>query len=166
MRSFRTHKAFVAYINPQKEKILKYIEFMYAVGSEMIKIDNLQERKVAAATKAGLKTEEMQTIFEEKDEQFKKLRHEYLSSFQFHNKFQNLMTFQQLLWNAHSEADRAPEGFDVGKLDKLVDFIDKLEGKTAKLFLEIYGDNQIMEIAKEQIKASISIEEKLKQSKK
>lgn len=165
MRTFRAHPAFQEYIHPHKEKILKYMELMYGIGSELNRIDNLQERKIAACNKAGLEIPDMQTILDEKDEEFQALRHVYLSHYQFHNKFQSLMTFQQLLWNAHKESMTPGNDFEVAKLDKLVDFIDKLEGKCARLFSEIYGSNEIIDIAKEEIKKTRSPEEKLKELK-
>jgi hypothetical protein len=166
MRSFKTHRAFQSYNHPQKDKILKYIELMYAVGSDMNKIDSLPERKSASAQKAGLKVEDMQTIFEERDDAFKQLRHVYLSEYQFHNKYTNLVTWQQMLWNAQRDALKEVEDFDVGRMDKIADFIDKLEGKVSKAFSEIYGNNDIIEIAKENIRVAKSTEERLKETKK
>lgn len=172
MRSFRTHPAFIAYKHAHKDKILKYLEMMYAVDSELNRIDNLGERKQTAATRAGLKAEEMQTIFQEEDKDFQDLRHKFLSEFQFHNKYQNLITYQQMLWNMQRAAINNVESTDdeglkkaVDSRDKITDLMEKLEGLVARLFSEIYGDGKTIEVAKEQMKAAMAPEERLKQTK-
>lgn len=163
MKTFKQHRAFVEYSHPQKDKILKYVEFMYSVNSELNGIANLQERKETALKQAGLKIEDMKNILEEKDEAFKSLRHKFLSEFQFHNDYQNLITFQQMLWNVQRDA---LANFDVLKYDKAVDVMLKLSDQCALHFQKIYGDSQIIDIAKDQIKQNRSLEEKLKDQKK
>lgn len=169
MRSFSSHPAYQSYDHPHKEKILLYLELMYAVGSELNKIDNLEERKLTAAKRADLDGEVMQTIFSEEDKDFQELRHKYLSEFQFHNKYQNLITYQQMLWNVQRAAmnnmvtsdDDAVRKF-VDSRDKTTDLMEKLEGLCARLFSEIYGDGKTIEIAKENIRQAMSPEERMK----
>lgn len=161
-RSFKTFKIFQDYSHPQKDKILKYIELLYSVGSELNKIDSLQDRKLTAAKQAGLKADEMQTIFEEKDEAFAELRHHYMSFYQYHNKYANLMVFQHMLWAAQQEAMKPVEAKAWGDWDKLSDFIIKMEQVVSKLFIEIYTDQKIIDHAKEQIRTAKSVEERLK----
>lgn len=172
MRTFKTHKAFEEYRHPQKDKILKYLELMYSVSSDLNKIDNLSERKITAATKAGLAIGDMKTIFQEEDIAFQDLRHKYLSEYQFHNKYQNLVTYQQMLWNVQRVAMNNIVGVEddaikkaIDSRDKTIDLMEKLEGIVARLFSEIYGDGKTIEIAKEQIKQSRGPEERLKQTK-
>lgn len=172
MRSFKDHPAFQAFEHSHKEKILMYIEMMYAVGSDLNKIDNLEERKRTAASRSGLVVaisgDALQTIFNEEDDAFNALRHSFLSDFQFHNKYQNLMTYQQMKWNVHKSLslryDKVDED-DLKKWDKSIDLLEKLEGLCARLFSEIYGDGKTIDIAKEQMRAAMGPEERLKQTK-
>lgn len=169
MRSFRSHHAFESYKHPHKDKVLKYIELMYAVGSELNKIDNLDERKIAAATKAGLNVSGMQSIFGEEDKEFQDLRHKFLSEYQFNNKYQNLVTYQQMLWNMQRAAINNVVSVNdedlkkaVDSRDKITDLMEKLEGLVARLFSEIYGDGKTIDIAKENISQSMTPEDRLK----
>jgi hypothetical protein len=161
MKTFKNHKAFQSYNHPQKDKVLKYLEAMYSVGSDLNKIDNLQDRKNTAASKAGLKLDDMTTIFEEKDEAFKNLRHIFLSEFQFNNKYTNLTTFQQMLWNIQKDAIII-EGKDLLNVERSVDLMEKLEKVVTRLFGEIYGSKELIDVAMENIKGSQSVEERLK----
>lgn len=172
MRSFRDHPTFQAFEHKHKDKILLYIEMMYAVGSDLNKIDNLDERKRTAASRSGLVVaisgDALQTIFAEEDEAFNALRHTFLSEFQFYNKYQNLITYQQMLWNVHKTTslryDKVDED-DLKKWDKSIDLMEKLEGLVARLFSEIYGDGKTIEIAKDNIRQAMAPEERLKQTK-
>lgn len=170
MRSFRDHPAFQAFDHKHKDKILLYIELMYAVGSDLNKIDNLEERKRTAASRSGLVVaisgDALQTIFAEEDDSFNALRHAFLSSYQFHNKYQNLITYQQMLWNVqHAALNEADEDKKFQVMDKQIDLLEKLEGLVARLFSEIYGDGKTIEIAKDNIRQAMAPEERLKQTK-
>lgn len=163
MKTFKSHSAFQAYNHPQKDKILKYLEAMYAVGSELNKIDNLNDRMHEAAKRSGLKIEDMTLIFEEKDEAFKNLRHSFLSEFQFHEKYANLQTFLIMMWNLRRESATIDKGEKMLiDMDRTVDLLEKLEQKTSRLFVEIYGTNEIIDVAKENIRTSQTVEQRLK----
>lgn len=171
MRSFRDHPAFKVYEqHPHKEQILAYIEMMYSVGSDLNKIDNLLERKQTAAKRSGLaaaiSSEALEALFNDEDVSLNKLRHEFLSSYQFHNKYQNLITYQQMLWNVqHAALNETDQDKKFQVMDKQIDLLEKLEGLVARLFSEIYGDGKTIDIAKDQMKAAMGPEERLKQTK-
>lgn len=92
--------------------------------------------------------------------------HHELSFVRYNNKAQLLFTKQVMLWNINKKA--LSESLDVdGKNDveirnKISDLQDKLEEKIGQLYLEIGKEKQIIDVMKEQVKATMSPEQRIK----
>lgn len=131
----------------------KYIELLCSKDSPLNKIENFEERQKAAAQKVGIKDPEALWG----TDMFKEAVHEFMSK-QSNNKYQNLFTSQVMLWNTQRLALNPYEGTDEEKLakgvvlrEKISDLTEKLEERISKLLLEVYKEERIIAIAKEQI---------------
>lgn len=95
--------------------------------------------------------------------------HHELSFIRYNNKAQLLFTKQVMLWNINKKA--LEESLDVdGKNDveirnKISDLQDKLEEKIAQLYQEMGKEKQIIDVMKEQVKATMSPEQRIKRKK-
>lgn len=96
--------------------------------------------------------------------------HHELSFVRYNNKAQLLFTKQVMLWNINKKS--LEETLDVdGKNDvdirnKISDLQDKLEEKIAQLYLEISKDKAIQDVVKEQVKLTLTPEQRIKAKRK
>lgn len=161
--SFATTAIAKAYTHPDKEKVIGYIELMNAKDSMLNKIENLEERKKAAMTLAGL-----QTIPDSSE--FKELVVYYLNYFQHHNKYSLLRTREEMLAEALADMSQTLDSQDEdtrlknwklkGDLDVLC---ERLIVGIEQLYRDIYGE--LVDVAKEQMKMGLSPEQRLRAKK-
>lgn len=92
--------------------------------------------------------------------------HHELSFIRYNNKAQLLFTKQVMLWNINKKAlddSLDPDGKnDVEIRNKISDLQDKLEDKIAQLYQEIGKEKQIIDVMKEQVKATLSPEQRIR----
>jgi hypothetical protein len=108
-----------------------------------------------------------------KDPQVRGLIHYYLSYYQNNGKFQLLFNYMLTQWNVSKlfleewvEADVESITKKVTMMDKMTDLSSKLNEKIEVLFSEIYGDDEVIGIAKDQIvQTAMSPERRLRKKK-
>lgn len=152
------------YSHPEKDKVIRYIELMNSKSSELNKIENIEERKKTACEQAGLK-------MAPEDEGYKKLVVYYLNYFQHNNKYSLLRTREEMLIEAlvslsepllpSKDEDKRLKNVKLkGDLDLLC---ERLVNGIESLYKEIYAE--LSEVAKEEMRVSLSPEQRLKNKK-
>lgn len=98
------------------------------------------------------------------DDRIKALIHYYLSHYLNNNKYQQLVSKQIQLWNLHRLAldDMTPDKDVIEMHRKITELIDSLTDSIEALEEKIYMSPEIKEIAKEEIKNTLSPEKRLK----
>lgn len=153
---------------------MKFQDTPYAQGKAIAKVEfaevfctskqTIFENRVAEASKSGATLE---------DPEVRELIHAYLSFYRYHAKYQMLLMYQLTLWKSQKVVLDADFGTDaesqtkaVALLDKMTDLTWKLQGKVSGLLSEIYGANEVQEIAQEQIVKVMSPEARMKRKRK
>jgi len=162
--TFKDTDIFKKYKHPNKEKVLKYVEFMNDKNSTYIRIENIEERKKACQHASGL-----DIVPEDKD--YKDLVVYYLSYWQHHNKFSLLRTREDLLIetlkNMNEPIDEKSDEDQRLKNVKLKLDLDILANRLIEgieeLYNSIYGD--FKKEGEEHIKQALSPEQRLKNKK-
>lgn len=143
------------YKHKEKTKILKYIELMYSKGSDLVKIENMDERRKVACTKAGLNPiDHTDLLLLTKDSLEATLVFNYLSYFQNSNKFHNLMASQQLLWRLHAIMMSSDDS-NLETAIKLSKESESLCNRIDNLMSEIYGAKEVVEAVATEIRKII-----------
>lgn len=160
------------YTHKDKGKVVSYICEFYSQHSELNKIQDLQERKEAACAMVKLNPKDpyIEEILAMKQEQVNELVFHYLSFYQNSNRFNKLISDQQLLFNMLSIL-RKPidETLDEDELEKkmksranISQLADGLISSCDRLMSEIYGEKEVVEVADTMIRRMISPEERVK----
>lgn len=155
------------YATGHQEDHIKFVELLCDYRSDLNKEKNFDERLDEAATISGVGEDPLN------NEEIKKIIHNYLSFYQYHNKFSLLFNYQVTLWRISklflNEVD-SPDAETLTKtinfLDKMTDLSSKLEQRIENLYSEIYGDDKVIAIAKDQIKKNLTPEQRLKNKRK
>lgn len=158
-----------------KAKIITYIEAMYNRKSPLNKIQELENRKQAACEKAKLNPNEDWVIkmmnFE--DESISELVFVYLGIFQNSNRYHKLMSDQQLYWSMMklifkpfdedtlSDEDKAEQKMKLR--NSISDQADKLLTKIEYSYSQIYGTNDVIEMAEMHVRKLLTPELRLLQ---
>lgn len=145
---------------------------MYDQKSKLNKVQNLQERKEEAAKKAkmDITKKPIQDIMDMKNEDVNRLIFYYLSYFQHNNRFDLLMSDQQLFWNIQKILkDPIEDGLTK---EQIVEEIDtraalskrghEIQARIDYLYSEIYGGD-MEEIAQMEVRKMLTPEIRLKQ---
>lgn len=150
----------------KKEDIEKYIELMYSQKSALNKIEDLNERKMQAVTKAKLNPEdpEIKNIMELKNEKVRVKIINYLNK-NNSNLFVKLISDQQLFWNMQQRLMKPLEDDDdTSKLMAISEKSEELVERIEKNYQKLYGQSELVEEAKNVIRM-ISPEQRLKETK-
>lgn len=157
MKKFSDFPVVKEYKHPEKTRILKYIELMFNKSSDLIKIENFDERIKAACSKAGIKPEDHQNLITlKKDSQEANLVFIYLSHHQNNNKFHNLIADQVLLWRMQ----RIMMESDKSEIDQSLKWSKEVEALSNRIdtrMSEIYGAPAVMEVASTEIRKVIAL---------
>lgn len=159
------------FVSKDKNKILSYIERLYAKESPLNNIQNLSERKREAAQQAklNLKDPEVIEIMDLQNDAVNKLIFAYLSSYQNSNSFHKLCSDQQLFWDIQSilmspistdDEDQLMEKYK--KRGALSETSDDLLRRINRLYSEIYATEDVQEMAFTSIRQMLRPEERIK----
>jgi len=152
MKKFSDFPVVKEYQHKEKPKILKYIELMYSKGSDLVKVEDMDERKKLACIKAGIKPDDHQDLVNlTKESAESNLVFIYLSYFQNNNKFHNLIASQQLLWRIHKIMMTADDS-NIDQAIKLGKESDSLCNRIDQLMSEIYGAQEVKEVAATEVR--------------
>lgn len=149
-----------------KEQIM-FIELMCSSSSELIREKDFEQRLNKACLRAGVK----QTILQ--DERVKRGIFEYISYFQNFNKGQLLFGYQLNLWRVqklllddiseNSEAGATEE--ELTKRDKMMKLATSWEESIERLYRELYGHKEFVDISKEEVRMVLTPEQRIKKKK-
>lgn len=174
-KTFKDFEIYKNFKNKDKEKIYLYLSAMYDQKSPLNAIQDLGEKKLEAALKSGLNPKDsyVKDIMDLKDKAFEELLFHYLSYYQFNNRFQLLITKQQLFWsmqrvmNRPLNEDEEDEEVMRKKLNaryaisndakSLIDEIEYLKS-------EIYGTDDVKKMAEMHVRKMLTLETRLKQA--
>ena len=149
----------------------KWEESEYAKGKDTDKVRFAEIFCTSRKTDfdARLKEAEYKTGQRLDDPEVRELIHLYLSFFRYNQKYQMLLTYQLTMWRVSRLILDAELGEDVENqtksinlMDKMTDLTWKLSTKVQGLLSEIYGEDQVQDIATEQIVKAISPEQRMK----
>lgn len=151
-------------LSEEQGDVREFVKIMTDPTNQVNKEKNFEARLAEAIKQSGV-AEDVMTRAEVKD-----LLHYRLSYVLYNNKYQRLLTKQVQLWNlcrlTLNDFGNEDMVKDVGLHDKINELIDRLSGQVESLYSEIYGAPEIQDIAKEQVKRTMSPEQRLKKNKK
>lgn len=149
MKKFNEFPAVQEYTHKDKKAVVKYIELLYSKDSDLLKIENLDDRKQKACDKAGLKAEDHPNLINlVKDTNESHLVFLYLSYHQHNSKFHNLIAQEQLLWRINRMIMEA----DDKSMDQALRLAKESESvieRVDKLRSEIYGTKEEVRVIAE-----------------
>lgn len=172
-KSFSEFEVCKKFKHKDKNKILLFIESLYNRKSPLNKIQDLGERKLAACEKAKLNPAEpwVIEIMELKNEVVSDLIEAYLGLYQNSNKYHKLISDQQLFLSMmrliskpFDEETLADEELAEKKMklrSSISDQADKLLIKIEHSLSEIYGSNEVIEMAEMHIRKLLTPEMRL-----
>jgi len=153
-----------------KDKILKYIEAMYNQKSDLNKIENLEERQIAACTKAGLpfQDESIKEIVSLKNDDFNELVFHYHIQ-QNSNKYYFLLSQQQLFWQIQKILHTPIAETSAEELENVIKMrttastkCDDLIIRIERLKSEVFATNDVIEMADLSIRKLLTPESRLR----
>lgn len=163
-KNFVEYEAVSNFKHKNKAAILEYISLMYDKKSKLNKIENLEERKLKACSQAKLDSKEEWVIemMAMKVQEINYLVFIYMGYYQNSNKLHKLLSDQQLFWDMQMKvmdpATPMKERMEMSKAsDKLLPMIDK--GLS-----EIFGSDDVVNAAEEEIRKIQSLETRLKKA--
>ena len=173
VRAFKDSEICKAFTHQDKAKIIEYIEILYNQKSVLNTIENLGDRKIEACLKVGLNPEDpdvIDNIMNFKDEEISSLIFHYLSFYQNNNRFHKLCSDQQLFWNMqrlmYMVLDNDLDDQHVESKMKLRANIskesDELMSRIDRLYSEIYGTNDVIQMAELNIRKLLTPEQRLR----
>lgn len=152
----------------------KWEESEFAKGKDPNKVQFAEVFCTSRKTdfESRLKEAEYKTGQRLDDPEVRELIHLYLSFFRYNQKYQMLLTYQLTMWKVSKLILDAELGDDVENqtksitlMDKMTDLTWKLSSKVQGLMSEIYGENQVQDIATEQIVKAQSPEQRMMKKK-
>lgn len=157
MKKFSDFPVVKEFQHKDKAKVLKYIELMFNKSSNLIKIENMDERIRVACGKAGIKPEDhVNLISLKKDSQEAHLVFVYLSHYQNNNKFHNLLAAQLLLWRMQ----RMMMETDASDMEQALKWSKESEGLSNRIdnmMSELYGAPTVVEMATTETRKVIAL---------
>lgn len=149
------------------ENHVKFVELLCNYRAPGNKQTNFQERLEDAATMCEMDVNALD------DGGIRELIHAYLSYYQYHSKYQLLLNYQITQWRIGKlflegieEGDAEGLTKEITLMDKMTDLSWKLNQKIENLYSEIYGESEIIDIARDQVKKALSPEQRMKNRKK
>lgn len=149
------------------------MELVYGQKSPLNAIQDIGEKKLEAAAKAKLNIKEdfVIEIMNLKHKGFEELMFHYLSYYQFNNKFQLLLSKQQLFWSIQKVLNKpVDEVEDETQMEKKLDSRHKITNTAQELIneieylkSEIYGTDDVKKVVEMHLRKVITPEMRLKQ---
>jgi hypothetical protein len=173
-KSFKDFDVWKNFKRKDKEKLLRFIEGVYSVDSDLNSIEDFGVRVNTAIIHAGLdpKDKEVQRVIDRKDEEMEELVFHYLSYYQNSNAFQQLINDQLQFWNIQKMLAKPVQLEDEDNEDELVarykkrgdlsELSDGLRKRINVLKAEIFKSEKTQEIAGKFIRQVLRPEQRIK----
>lgn len=152
MKRFEDFPIVKEFVDKDKSKIIKYVELVYAKTSELVSMEDLDERKKKAMEMTGITDN---TIPEMENKSVNELIFTYLSFYQNSNLYHNFLANQYLFWQQQNMLMTPIQIVDDADLMmKRILLKDTLSEKSGKLLVrinkqreELYPGKQEREVA-------------------
>ena len=152
----------------KKDSIEQYIKLMYSKDSKLNSIDDLNERKIRAATAAGMDANDQSVVnkfFHLKDIKLRETIINFLNR-ENPNAFVKLVSDQQLFWGLQAQLMKPiDEESDTDRLLKISEQSEKLLERIDRMKQKVYQEPTLVEEA-EKVVRMLSPEMRLKESSK